>query len=129
MEDLLDEYLERDALSRVSVRAEGADPGADRLAAVHRPGNRRVFAARHITEPAPAPFDPHCIRVVGIVGLANEFEPVADAQFGKQTRRFVVAKTRERRTLDEQPHLLRLDARRCRCKQRSSQGSSGFMPN
>ena len=47
MEDLLDEYLELDALSRVSVRAEGADPGADRLAAVHRPGKRRVFAARH----------------------------------------------------------------------------------
>jgi hypothetical protein len=88
---------------------ERADARAQRRATIESPCQRRILAARHIAELAPLPVHRDRVRVVRIVRLARELEPVADAQLAPHAGCGVMAETGERRVLHEQAHaFLRL---------------------
>src|SRR5262249_54999017 len=105
---LLDVDLELDALRRIRVLLQLRQPRAQRRAAIEAVRDRRILAPRHVAEPAAAPLDAHCVRIVRIVRLAYELERVADAQILPQRGRLAVAEARQGRTLYEQAHALRV---------------------
>jgi hypothetical protein len=64
--------------------------------AIQAPGDRRVFAPRHVAQLVAAPVDAHRVRIVRIVALADQLERVALAQLRPDLRGLAVTEARKR---------------------------------
>src|SRR5687768_7874199 len=103
---LLDVHVEADPARRVRMLGEGADASAQRRAAVQAPGECRVLAPRDVAELVAAPAHRHCVRIVRIVRLARELQPVTDAQLAPKIGGGVIAEAGQRRVLHQEANAL-----------------------
>ena len=86
--------------------ARRADARAQRRAAVQAPGECRVLAPRDVAELVAAPAHRHRVRIVRIVRLARELEPVTDAQLAPKIGGGVIAEAGQRRVLHQEANAL-----------------------
>src|SRR6478672_291802 len=99
---LLGDDLELDAARRSCIGREATDARRELRATIEAPGERGVLVARHVAELAATPGNAHGVRIVRVVALALELEPVANAQLVPDLGRGVIAKAGQRRALHDQ---------------------------
>src|SRR4051812_4678505 len=82
--------FELQAQAVIAVFSEGGDPRLEHRAAVELPRYRGVIRPGKVAKGAPAPFHPHCVRVVPIVGLADDIEAVSGIELAPDVAGFVM---------------------------------------